>query len=117
MSLRLMNRDYTTDSHGAIAAAAGADEALIDEVLFRLTVRRGSFPFLPGLGSELYRLLREKPSAWESLARQYAAEALAELTDITVTGASVKQVDDGLAVAVELLWQGSPLTVTAQLEG
>ena len=117
MSLRLNNRDYAADGRGGITAAAGADEALLDEVLFRLAVRRGSFPFLPELGSGLYRLFREKPSAWESLARQYAAEALSEMTDVTVTGASVSRTDDGLTVAVELLWQGSPLTVTQRLEG
>lgn len=117
MSLRLEERDYALDGNGGVAAAEDDGAAFVDEVLFRLTARRGSFPFLPELGSRIYQLRREKPSAWESLAGQYAAEALAGMTDVTVTGARVSRTEDGLSVAVDLLWQDSPLTVTAQLEG
>lgn len=116
MSLRLRNRDYEV-KHGRVTAAADEGEALLDEVLFRLTVRRGSFPFLPELGSRMYQLTREKPTAWESLAGQYAAEALAELPDLTVTGTRVNRTDSGVSVAVELLWSGRPMTVAVQLEG
>lgn len=117
MSLRLEERDYALDGNGGVAAEVDDGAALLNEVLFRLTARRGSFPFLPELGSRMYQLRREKPSAWESLAGQYAAEALAGLTDVTVTGARVSRTEGGLSVAVELLWQDSPLTVTVQLEG
>lgn len=115
MSLRLVNRDYAADGGGLISDAGG--EALLDEVLFRLTARRGSFPFLPDLGSRMYLLRREKPSAWGDLACQYAAEALADLSGLTVTGAAVTRRDDGLTAEISLLWQGEELTVTAELEG
>ena len=49
-------------------SAAGGAEALPSAGAFRLTARRGQFPFLPELGSRLYQLGREKPSAREALA-------------------------------------------------
>lgn len=114
MSLLLVDRDYAADGGGVAAARDG--EEVLGEVLFRLTARRGSFPFLPRLGSRMDALRREKPSAWESLARQYAAEALEGLDGVSVAGAGVSQKEDGLWVTVELLWRGEPLTAAVRLE-
>ena len=36
---------------------------------------------------------------------------------LTVTGAQVERQDDWLLVSVALLWQGTRLSVTVQLEG
>ena len=55
MELKIRNGDYIADGIGGERRADGA-EALLERALFRLSVRRGSFPFLPELGSELYRL-------------------------------------------------------------
>lgn len=60
MELKIRNGDYIADGIGGERRADGA-EALLERALFRLSVRRGSFPFLPELGSELYRLGHEKP--------------------------------------------------------
>ena len=116
MSMLLKDRDYAPDGNGGVAVVQDGDE-LLAEVLFRLTARRDSFPFLPELGSRMHLLRRAKPSEWESLALQYAVEALEDLTEVTVTGASVRQESGALQVSVELLWQGTRLAVTAQLEG
>lgn len=116
VSLLLQNRDYVSDGNGGVAVVQDGDE-LLGEVLFRLTARRDSFPFLPALGSRMHLLRRAKPSERESLALQYAVEALKDLTEVTVTGASVQREGDALWVSVELLWQGTRLAVTAQLEG
>ena len=62
MELKIRNGDYIADGIGGERRADGA-EALHERALFRLSVRRRSFPFLPELGSELYRLGHEKPSA------------------------------------------------------
>lgn len=62
MELKIRNGDYIADGIGGERRADGA-EALLERALFRLSVRRGNFPFLPELGSELYRLGHEKPSA------------------------------------------------------
>lgn len=115
MSLLLKERDYVHDGNGGIAAAQGSDE-LLGEVLFRLTARRGSFPFLPSLGSRMHLLRREKPSMRESLARQFAVETLGELGDVAVTGVSVGQNGEELWVTVDLLWQGTRLSAAVRLE-
>ena len=116
MSLLLQDRDYASDGNGGVAVVQDGDE-LLSEVLFRLTARRDSFPFLPALGSRMHLLRRAKPSEREGLALQYAVEALEDLTEVTVTGASVWQEGGALWVSVELFWQGTRLAVTAQLEG
>ena len=116
VSLLLQNRDYMPDGNGGVAVVQDGEE-LLGEVLFRLTARRGAFPFLPNLGSRMHLLRRAKPSERENLALQYAAEALDGLAEVTVTGASARQEGDALWVSVELLWQGTRLSVTAQLEG
>ena len=115
MGLLLTNRDYAADGNGGVAVVRDG-EALMGEVLFRLTARRGSSPFLPRLGSRMDALRRARPSDWESLALQYAAEALDGLDGVSVTGARVSRERDGLWVTAELLWQGGPLAVTARLE-
>ena len=79
MELKIRNGDYIADGIGGERRADGA-EALLERALFRLSVRRGSFPFLPELGSELYRLGHEKPSARAAAAKLYTAAALAEET-------------------------------------
>ncbi len=116
MSLLLTDRDYVPDGNGGVVVAKGGD-ALLNEVLFRLAARRGSFPFLPALGSRMHQLRREKPSAWEGLARQFAVEALEGLEDVAVTGARVREEDGALMVEVALLRQGAPLTAEVRLEG
>ena len=116
MSLLLQDRDYADDGNGGVAVIRDGDE-LLGEVLFRLTARRDSFPFLPGVGSRMHLLRRVKPSERENLALQYAVEALDGMAEVTVTGASVRQEAGALQVSVELLWQGTRLAVTARWEG
>ena len=50
MGLSLRNGDYVPDGTGGLRRTEGR-EALLEQVLFRLTARRGTFPFLPELGS------------------------------------------------------------------
>ena len=83
MELKIRNGDYIADGIGGERRADGA-EALLERALFRLSVRRGSFPFLPELGSELYRLGHEKPSARAVAGKLYTAAELAEETAQTV---------------------------------
>ena len=116
MALLLKQRDYVPDENGGVTVVRDGDE-LLSEVLFRLTARRGSFPFLPNLGSRMGELRREKQSDWKALARQFAVEALAELKDLTVVDAGVSQEGEALWVTVELRWQGTDWSVTAQVEG
>jgi len=112
MSLLIQDRDYVAEGDSVAAVSGGA--GLINEILFRLTVRRGSFPLLPDLGSRLYLLRTEKSSGWQSLARQYAAEALEKMPDLTVVQARVTTEGERLWVAVDMNWQGELLTVECE---
>lgn len=51
---------------------------------FRLTARRGTFPFLPELGSRLWQLGQLPAARRQSAAEQYVAEALAAEPGLTV---------------------------------
>ena len=104
MELKIRNGDYIADGIGGERRADGA-EALLERALFRLSVRRGSFPFLPELGSELYRLGHEKPSARAAAAKLYTAAALAEETALTVE--DVLLTADGESAALEMTVRGA----------
>lgn len=59
MELKIKDRDYVADGMGGLVRVSGWDE-LLERVLFKLSVRRGSFSLLPELGSKLHLLRREK---------------------------------------------------------
>ena len=110
--LLLRDGDYVPDGQGGLRRAEGTD-GLLQRVLFQLSARRGSFPFLPELGSRLYRLTQEKPGARAALAREYAAEALAEESELEVTGVEVEELEgDRLRVHVRLDWNGEALSTS-----
>ena len=113
MELQLENRDYVPDGHGGVTGLRGM-EALLARMLFRLTARRGALPFLPELGSRLYRLGRSAPSEREALARQYVAEALADESGLSVTGVTL---ESGGTLRVALEWEGEALSVALETEG
>ena len=114
MELELRNGDYLADGVGGLRRVRGR-EALLQRVLFRLTARRGAFPFWETLGSRLWELgrvpARERPAA----ARQYVTEALAE-EPVTVENVTVEPGRSGrTAVTVELRYQGEALPVTVEV--
>lgn len=115
LELLLRDGDYVWDGKGGVERTQGAEEVLA-RVLFRLTARRGGLPFLPELGSDLHRILREKPSARLAAARQYVAQALAE-EDVRVTDVTLTQSPVGADITVHLLWQGQELTAQTSVEG
>ena len=53
----LRDGDYVPNGFGGFTRLYGAQEVLA-KALFKLTCRRGSFPFLQDLGSRLYELGR-----------------------------------------------------------
>ena len=117
MELQLENRDYVPDGHGGVTGLRGM-EALLARTLFRLTARRGALPFLPELGSELYRLGHEKPSARAAAAKQYAAAALAEETALTVEDVELTERGDGImALRVLLTADGESAALEMTVRG
>ena len=113
MSICMRGKDSLPDGQGSVASVSG-DSALLEDVLFRLTAKRGGFDLLPEFGSRMYLLCRERPSSRSAMARQYAMEALADLRDVEVIGATVTQQGERLQVQVELARKGEALT--AELE-
>lgn len=113
--LQWNNGDLVPDGAGGFCRLEGS-EALLQRVLFKLNVRRGSFPFLPKLGSELHRLGREKPSARKALCAQYVRQAL-EDEDVTVTSVDYSEQGGRAQVTVQLRWQGQDLEVNTQIGG
>jgi len=111
MELKLSDGDYVPNGLGGFARAAGSQE-LLARALFRLTCRRGAFPFFPELGSRLYLLAAEKPSARAMAARQYAAEALDGM-GLTVADAAVEDGENG---AVRVRFTLSAGEETTELE-
>ena len=112
--IRLDQGDLVPDGAGDFCRLEGA-QALLQRVLFRLTARRGSFPFLPQLGSQLYLLGRERPEARLSAARQYAAEAV-QPEGLTVE--DVRLTDRGggrMDLTVWLRGEDAALTATVAL--
>ena len=105
--------DYLRDEMGDFRRAEGG-EALLQQVLWRLSIPRGSFPLLPGLGSQLHTLGRSKPSLRSALASQYVAQALEDLPELAVEETVLKE--DG-SLDVKLRWQGETLTITVETGG
>lgn len=106
MSLILRERDYVPDGAGGFQRASGTEQ-ILEEAMFLLTARRGGFSELPEVGSRLYLLHREKPSARETMARAYAQEALASV-GITVTAATVQETEV-LQVEIEMRYKEQTL--------
>ena len=114
MELMLRNGDYVSDGAGSLRHVQGR-EALLQRVLFRLTARRGMFPFLPDLGSDLWRLSRSAPAARQAAAGQAVAQALAA-EDVTVDAVTLTDLGGGrLGVTAEMTWDGEALSVTLEV--
>ena len=111
MEIKLIQGDYVADGLGGIVRCSGAD-ALLARVLFRLTARRGQFPLLPQMGSQLYLLGRETAANRSSAARKFVAEALAP-ANVSVTDVLLSSAGQGrIQLEVLLDYQGSDLSVT-----
>ena len=109
MERKLVDGEYIPDGTGGLTVLSEGEEVLA-RVLFRLTARRGMLPFLPQLGSRLYQLSRERPSARQALAAQYVAEALGEEPELTVRAVELVQTGETGLLTVQLDWQGQELT-------
>lgn len=116
MELKLRDGDYVSDGLGGVERVEGAEE-LLQRVLWKLAVRRGSFPLLPELGSQLYLLTRAKPAERSALASQYAAEALADEPDLHLQAVTLTESGREGRLRLELMWQGETFTVETVLGG
>ena len=113
MELMVRDGDYVSDGRGSFRRAEGSAE-LLQRVLWKLSIRRGCFPPLPGLGSQLYRLAGAQPARRGARARQYVTEALAEeesllVDDVILSGTGTLQ--------VRLTWRGETLRLDMDVQG
>lgn len=114
MELKLQNGDYVPDGVGGLLRVEGR-EALLQRAMFKLTARRGAFPFLPELGSRLWQLGKVPPAQRQAAAAQYAAEAL-EGEALTVKSAALEPGAEGaMALTVDCVWRGEALPVTVEI--
>ena len=95
MEILCVNGDYVPDGFGGFTRLQGT-QALLQRALFKLCCKRGSFPFLPELGSRLQELGREKPSAREAAAKIFCASALRDM-ELEVDDVRLTQLPDGHA--------------------
>ena len=81
----LRSGDYVPDGFGGFVRLRGHEKTL-QRALYRLVCRRGALCFLPGLGSRLYQLGREKAAAQLQTLYIYADWALAQSFPQTAAG-------------------------------
>ncbi len=112
--LAIRNGDYVPDGAGGLRRAEGR-EALLERVLYRLTARRGQFPFLEDLGSRLWQLGRVGAAGRQSAAEQYVAEALSAEEGVTVEAVTLTEAEGRTYLTAELLWEERPLSVTLEI--
>ena len=116
MELKLKNGDYVPDGAGGVCRAEGK-EALLQRVLFRLTARRGQFPFLEDLGSRLWTLGQLPAGKRQPAAEQFVAEALAEVPGLTVEQVTLDRGAAGRSrLTADLTWNGESLRATVDVE-
>ena len=116
MELKIKDRDYVADGAGGLVRVSGWEE-MLQRVLYKLSVRRGSFVLTPDLGSELHLLWREKGESRATAAKQYAAEALAGETGLTVSDVTLEQQGDLLTLRLALLYEGETREVSVTIGG
>ena len=116
MELKIKDGDYMSDGAGGLVRVNGREELLM-RVLYKLSVRRGSFALVPELGSRLHLLWREKPESRAAAAKQYIAEALAEEAGLTVSDVTMEQKGDLLALRIALLYEGEERSVSVEIGG
>ena len=110
---QMKDGDLIPDGAGGFALVHG-EQAVLQRVLFKLTARRGAFPFLPELGSRLHTLGREKPSVRQSLCAQYVTEAL-EGEPVTVKEVFYTEENGRSRVEVRMDLQGQETGVSVQV--
>lgn len=116
MELKIKDGDYAADGCGGLERVSGSEE-LLQRVLFRLRVRRGSFPFLPTLGSRLHQLGAQPRAQRPAAAQAYAAEALSEEEDLAVEGVTLTACEDGeTKLIVHMRWKGETLDAAVTLQ-
>ena len=111
--LKLRNGECVKD--GSRLKTADGQEALLQRVLFKLTARRGRFPFREELGSRLWSLSAVPRQQRQAAARQFVAGALAE-EDLTVESVELTERGTVTVLTARLSCRGQKLAVTLDIQ-
>ncbi len=116
MDFNISNGDYNLTPSGHIERVSG-DEDIKQRILIRLVIRKGSFVYDEDLGSELYKLYREKRSNIPNMAKQYVIDALEPETDISVQDVSVIWMSSNeIQISIEVLdFEGNTIEVEVKV--
>ncbi len=115
MDTLLENGTHALDERGLPITITGL-RALIQRLLIRLSVRKGSFLPDPSLGSELYRLPCSAGEQNNRLALHYAQQALLQEPGAKVEQAVCRLMEEGslaVSVTVKIDDHSYPLEVVA----
>ncbi|MCL2068336.1 MAG: histidine kinase [Oscillospiraceae bacterium] len=103
MDTLLLHGDHATDARGIPVPVYGTEE-LLQQALLRLGIRRGSFIYDHGLGSELFRLAGDTSAATQRAAASFVQEALIPIPQITVGDVNLIREDgsENLTIRISL---------------
>lgn len=110
--LKIRNGDYLC--RGDRLETVDGTDGLLQRVLFKLTARRGKFPFWDTLGSRLWQLSQITPPQRQAAAAQYVAEALQD-EPLTVERVELQTRADGM-MELTVVLQSGDRTLTAVVE-
>ena len=89
MDTAISNGDFMLDSNGIPISIYGIQE-ILQRVLIRLTVRKGSFIYDTNLGSDLYKLKKTTSTSIKSRALSMVKEALKPMSNVLVDDVSTE---------------------------
>lgn len=93
MDTAISNGDFIRDSKGYPVELTGYDE-LLQRVLMRLMIKKGSFIYDTSLGSRLYTLKATQSNVKEH-ALSLVREALININEVVVDDVNTKLINDG----------------------
>lgn len=115
MALVFRDGDYIPDGNGGFRTVSGSAEVL-ERILWKLSVRRESFPLLPELGSNLHLLGRIPEKERGVMAERYVRQALSD-EPVTVTDVELTEAEGKGELRVRLLYEGQILTAAMEVGG
>lgn len=113
--LLIKNGDYVKNGAGGFEKLSD-ENAVLERVLYKLTARRGTFPLLPEIGSNLYLLGRLPRKEQQSAAEQYVVQALSDESNLEVTQVLLEGEQEERRLTVFMNYAGEQLSVSMTIQ-
>ncbi len=116
LKLNFDKRDHAQTIQGWVIPISGVEE-IAQRIRLRLTIRRGSFPLDPELGSRLYALPRGNAAQMNAAARDIIEEALAPMPGVRLDSVSCTYDPeaDKAVVTCRFIWSGQDIPITTEV--